>query len=708
MTDTQFSQYQLEDITNPTIGEQQAAIYKTQDGVTPFDQFRLPTVDTSPSSSPQSPTSSSNPSMLENYMRVIGGNVVLNSGNLQSDGYVKGVIGWQISDDGQVEFNNGTFRGALIAASIDIPDITTANSFHVNSSGDAWWGATTIGAATASVTKAGLATFTNVNITGGTVATTALNKAVMGWTSNIVFTSASAVQVNWSAGSIKLEDTTTFSISAGNTSTMAALTYIYLDTAISSTVLQVSTNYALATGDNRILIAMAQNNTVGASVIPLGGGQPIIDGTAQITALSITAASIAASTITAAKLTVSQLSAIAADLGAITAGTIVLSSAGYIRSGQTDYATGTGFFLGISGAATKFSIGDATNYITWDGSTLSVQGVSAVSKSYTSGEAITAGNAVVIGFYQSDGGITLDMKNQSNGTVAAGGTVTITSVVVASQSNRAMTLFVHETVGSGSPGTVTATYNSVAMTQQDTTTVGNMRVTSFVLFSPSTGSHSIVISHSGGSGTHTYNMVYYSYYNVSTSAVDGHGISTSGTDTATVNQVVTANGSLISASGSSQSTGFALTRTNFGNNTQANSTGLDTGSGDSGIVMPPQTAALSIKFASSTVVALATISLAPATAPVSGYVFQSRATNSGLQQNRYNAFVGFAKTTVAANAMVAVTIAGEVSGLSGLAATPSFYYLSDTLGAIATTVGTNTRKVGISLTTTSLLVTNIW
>ncbi|MEK6878887.1 MAG: hypothetical protein AABY22_04730, partial [Nanoarchaeota archaeon] len=56
--------------------------------------------------------------------------------------------------------------GSLSASSIDIPDTTTANSFHVNSSGDAWWGATTFAASVASVSKAGAAIFTNVKITG--------------------------------------------------------------------------------------------------------------------------------------------------------------------------------------------------------------------------------------------------------------------------------------------------------------------------------------------------------------------------------------------------------------------------------------------------------------------------------------------------------------------------------------------------------------
>ncbi|MDA0790257.1 MAG: phage tail protein [Proteobacteria bacterium] len=56
-------------------------------------------------------------------------------------------------------------------------------------------------------------------------------------------------------------------------------------------------------------------------------------------------------------------------------GTITLSSAGHIKGGQTAYDTGTGFFLGYSGGAYKFSIGAAAgDKMIWDGSTLTVTG----------------------------------------------------------------------------------------------------------------------------------------------------------------------------------------------------------------------------------------------------------------------------------------------------------------------------------------------
>lgn len=49
---------------------------------------------------------------------------------------------------------------------------------------------------------------------------------------------------------------------------------------------------------------------------------------------------------------------------------------GWIRGGQTGYNTGTGYFLGYSSGAYKFSIGDTTtgNSLLWDGSSLIVNG----------------------------------------------------------------------------------------------------------------------------------------------------------------------------------------------------------------------------------------------------------------------------------------------------------------------------------------------
>jgi hypothetical protein len=334
------------------------------------------------------------PTLLElNIVTLGSGQSALKEGDLISPNFRTTKSGFRLRSDGDVEFNSATIRGQLIAGSIDIPDTTTANSFHVDSAGNAWWGATTLAGAVASVTKAGAGTFSNLTITGGSISSTPISSipnnsstdiSLLEKTWTMVFSVTDADTIAWTAGTITLSNGRTFAISAGNTGNMSALTYIYLDPSVSSTVLQTTTTAATAMGANKILVGTAQNNTVTASFIPYGPGQPLVDG-ANIGALSIVAGNIAANTITAGKLSVSQLSAIAADLGTITAGTITVDSTGYVRSGQTDYNTGTGFFLGRSGGATKFSIGNpATYYLTWDGSTLTVKGTTPDIQVFTS------------------------------------------------------------------------------------------------------------------------------------------------------------------------------------------------------------------------------------------------------------------------------------------------------------------------------------
>jgi len=62
------------------------------------------------------------------------------------------------------------------------------------------------------------------------------------------------------------------------------------------------------------------------------------------------------------------------DGGLITTGYITLSTAGNIKSGQTAYATGNGWWLGDDSGTPKFSIGTSTKYMKWDGTNLTING----------------------------------------------------------------------------------------------------------------------------------------------------------------------------------------------------------------------------------------------------------------------------------------------------------------------------------------------
>lgn len=99
----------------------------------------------------------------------------------------------------------------------------------------------------------------------GTIPQTTLDVSNWGWGQTCAFTSASATQVNWGAGTFKSADGTSYSISAGNTGVMSTKNYIYLDLNISSTTYQKTTTPATAVGIGKVLIAVAQNDVTTAT-----------------------------------------------------------------------------------------------------------------------------------------------------------------------------------------------------------------------------------------------------------------------------------------------------------------------------------------------------------------------------------------------------------------------------------------------------------
>lgn len=384
------------------------------------------------------------------------GNITMVNGLLQSSNFVTTVSGWKINYDGDVEFNEGTFRGALIAGSIHIPDEnTTANSFHTNSTGNSWWGCTVDDFATdnnnanAYILNTGVAKFQNIILSSNVIISgikAGSEIAIQNWSHNMVFSATDNDTVAWSAGSIKLLDGTIFSITAGNTGDITSITFIYLDVNTSETVLQITTTYSTAIGSNKILVCTCQNVAADKKAIfqvfsgkSLGGSSKLWTAD-DIAANSITAnlvgtneiiantANIANAVISDAKITgtitvshtdakctdadadqtsANQAATIASqgdlattneadanvlnmtnapaaanadvtktiiDGGLITTGYITLNTAGHIKSGQTAYGIGTGFWLGNDSGTPKFSIGDTTHYMKWTGTDLNVLG----------------------------------------------------------------------------------------------------------------------------------------------------------------------------------------------------------------------------------------------------------------------------------------------------------------------------------------------
>src|SRR3990167_5321706 len=131
---------------------------------------------------------------------------------------------------------------------------------------------------------------------------------------------------------------------------MSAATYIYLDIAISTTAYQTTTTAATAVGAGKVLVAKAEDGSSEPTFQVFGGiGGANFDAN-SIAAGSITANEIAANTITANELSTSILYA----------GSIEIDATGNVRSGQTSYNEGTGWWIGNQGGTPKFSIGSTT------------------------------------------------------------------------------------------------------------------------------------------------------------------------------------------------------------------------------------------------------------------------------------------------------------------------------------------------------------
>lgn len=541
--------------------------------------------------------------------------------------------------------------GGLTVDHLDIPDIITANSFHVDVDGNVWWGATTLAGSLASVTKAGVATFKNVilntsvqisNIIAGS------EISIQGWIHTLTFSVTDLDTVAWSTGSIKLMDGTTYTISAGNTGNMSAETYIYLDVGVSTTVLQTTTTKTNAVGSGKILICVAQNGATEASFVDFGSQAQNIPGTSIVTG-SITANEIAANTITANKMSVSSLSAISANIGTITSGTITIDTSGYIRGGQTDYNIGIGFFLGYSGGAYKFSIGNpAGQYFNYDGSKLTFIGNEISIRNYIAGETITIGQALFI----SSGSETftlVDISTSATGTISFGltdsgygekvaqtfkapvGIRTLNSIDIKlkKQGNPTDNVKVSiQTLSGGNPSGTILCYGTIAGTSLTTTSTVYTLTTNIPYLLTGGTSYAVVFDRTGSYDDTNY----YKCVSATDHYADGEALYT--------NLGVWTNGG---------------------------------GVGDLYCVIKE-------------VCTAGKLYLTSAVSAVSS-----------------NTFIGFSLGNYNPGDSVSVIVGSIADNLTGLSV-GSIYYLSDTFGTISTSAGSTTKKVGLALSATELRI----
>lgn len=168
---------------------------------------------------------------------------------------------------------------------------------------------------------------TLVAVSGGTPGL--IDKSIQGWTFNGVFSATGNASIAWTAGTLRFTDGTTYSIASGSLGSIASLSYVYFNPAVSTTVLQTTTTSANTVGANRLLIAVAQNVASGKSAtfqaFGGAGGMGVLLTADNIASNSITANEIQTNTITSLALTSGSITGLT-----ITGGTIqtALASAG--------------------------------------------------------------------------------------------------------------------------------------------------------------------------------------------------------------------------------------------------------------------------------------------------------------------------------------------------------------------------------------------
>jgi hypothetical protein len=374
-------------------------------------------------------------------------------------------------------------------------------------------------------------------------------------------------------------------------------------------------------------------------------------------------------------------------------------------TGLAGFATGDMFYAVDSTHLARLAIGSIGLVLTVSAGSLPTWGSSIpsyLSQNFTAGGAIASGGQPLSMVpVHSDGGPKIDTK--------ATFTTTTTSITIAANSNRALVVHVYT---AGSAYTISgATFNGVAMTQIGSAYTFNANTNNyaytFYLANPASGTSNLVITVSGS----TVVGDYYSVYNVAQTSPEASNVvqdSRGFGQTSPVTKTVTtiANGSLVIGSWFTPNTGTSFTGDCSYENTLTN-TMLK--SGDSSAVYPNGTVVGVTTGTLEAVTGIASlVSLAPANAPALQVVLSSSANSTNQYYNLYDTFVGFSNTGASAGQTVLTIINGICSAITGLSSTPKRYYLNDTAGTIGTTAGTNTRKVGISLSTTSILTTNIW
>lgn len=268
---------------------------------------------------------------------------------------------------------------------------------------------------------------------------------------------------------------------------------------------------------------------------------------------------------------------------------------------------------------------------------------------------------------------------------------------VGSGSNRILIVSVQNTGGT-KPGSISLQYGGVSMTALTSLNYsGTAWQQVFILVAPTTGSNTLALTYTGGASVDV--MAWAGSGFVQSTSVDAtHTATGSGTTFSGSITTVTNGAWIISLSGNTS--GGSLTSGT--NATKRAGFGRDGVCDSNAAIIPAGATTTSATCSASVSWGWVQIALAPVTTPAYR-VFKTSASSG----TTCNGFLGFAKSAASQGQAVTIITAGVVNTFSGL--TPgSQYYLSNTSGAIATSAGSTTRKAGIAISATELIVTNVW
>lgn len=635
----------------------------------------------------------------------------MTNGNiLKSANFVTGSIGWQIDGAGNAEFNNVTVRGTIIATTgaiggfnigsdylrdvansfglsstvtagndvriwagdtfanratapfrvyedgsvvstglavskLDIPDTTTANSFHVDTAGNAWWGSNTASSYTtapASVLNTGLATFNNVYVRGE------IKSQVLSYGS--VQVTAGSTVLALSGGTLKNDVTTvtsptTFNVDitdppSGHVQVFAVSDILRIkDGSGNDNWMTISSVSDQTTFFRYVSVKNSGTNATffaGAAVSDYGqSGQGLIFSTVD----SVNAPYISVQT---------------------HSGTPWISTTEQVRmgnlNGNMDYVTNIyGFTVGQStGMLPNITI-DPTNGLRIRAGTVNKLLIDPSGNTYFAGNFVapfTAGQDITLG----------------DSIMIADGTYTTTGTMTGSGSLSGSFLLLNPTtdwVGNKfTTPSVSSSLNSVTVhvgsnNGSSMTFTASIRATSGGLPTGSDLANSTTTWVTTTIATHTFTF-------------SGPVLVTPNTLYALVIRSSSAQGGYQNNNGGSPAGRF--TSSNSGSSWSTLTGYMDNGGG-----IPP------------------TYNYSPT---IAGLIYK---TSAALNNEFANNFVGFAMENITKDNSGKISVSGVVNNLSGLSIGKT-YFLSDTIGLIATSAGSQSRKIGLSISATSLLI----